>query len=85
MVKAFIASHKKFEAGNLINQISNSKLKNHPDYFGIIGRFYYKLGDLSRAVHFLNRSLENNPLRDQDYFMKAKIFIKNRQYDVKCN
>ncbi len=81
MVKAFIASHKKFEAGNLINQISNSKLKNHPDYFGIIGRFYYQLGDLRRAVHFLNRSLENNPLRDQDYFMKAKIFIQNRQYD----
>ncbi len=81
MVEAFIASRKKFEAGNLINQISNSKLKNHPDYFGIIGRFYYELGDLRRAIHFLNRSLTNNPLRDQDYFMKAKIFIQNRQYD----
>ena len=68
------------EALNLIGQISNTKLKFHPKYGNIVGRFYYRFGNLKRAVHFINRTLGEYPWRDQDYFLKAKIFMENRQY-----
>ena len=81
LVEAFIASRKKPEAINLISQISNSKLKFHPAYSSLMGKFYYEFDNAARAVSFLNKSLDQNPLRDKDYFLKAKIFMKNRQYD----
>ncbi len=80
LIKAFTASRKKSEAANLISQISNSKLKSHPNYPGLVGRFYYRFNELGRAIDFLNKSLSKDPLRDQDYFLKAQVFMKNRQY-----
>jgi tetratricopeptide (TPR) repeat protein len=77
---ALVNARKLDEAQQEVHRISNTKLKFHPDFYGIVARFYEKKERNILAVNFLRQSIDENPLRDEDYFLMAKIYMKKRQY-----
>jgi cytochrome c-type biogenesis protein CcmH/NrfG len=80
LVKALAQANKIDDAQLHVNIISNSPLRQHPVYNSVVGHFYEKSGKNAMAIKFLNLSVGQNPLRDQDYYLMAKIYAKSRQY-----
>jgi tetratricopeptide (TPR) repeat protein len=80
LVKALAEANKLDDAQLHVNIISNSPLRQHPLYDSVVGHFYEKSGKNVLAIRFLNQSVGKNPLRDQDYYLMAKIYTKSRQY-----
>ncbi|MEC7274853.1 MAG: tetratricopeptide repeat protein [Bdellovibrionota bacterium] len=80
LIKALYESNKLDEAQVEVGTISNSILRTHPLYESTVGHFYEKSKQYVLAIKFLNQSVAKNPLRDQDYFLMAKIYFKSRQY-----
>ena len=81
LTDAYIEAMKLVDAQIEINNITNSQMRNRPEYHSLLGRFYAKSKKWRQAVFNLNESIKKNPLRDQDYFLMAKIFLYNRRYD----
>ncbi len=80
LVKALSESNKMKEAQSHVNIISNSPLRNHPLYSSTVGHFYALSGKRHLAIRMLSQSVGQNPLRDEDYFLMAKIYSRTRQY-----
>lgn len=80
LIKALYESNKIDEAQLEVGTIANSILQRHRLYHSTVGHFYSKAGKYALAIKFLNESVRRNPLRDEDYFLMAKIYSKSRQY-----
>ncbi|MCF8058125.1 MAG: tetratricopeptide repeat protein [Bacteriovoracaceae bacterium] len=80
LVKALYEANKIDEAQLEVGGISNSKLRQHPLYESVVGHYYEKAKRYPLAIKFLNQSVSRNPLRDEDYFLMAKIYSRSRQY-----
>lgn len=80
LVRALYEANKIDEAQLEVGTISNSKLRQHKLYESVVGHYYEKAKRYPLAIKFLNQSVARNPLRDQDYFLMAKIYSRSRQY-----
>ena len=80
LIKALYEANKLDEAQLEVGNISNTKLRTHHLFNSTAGHFYARDGNDPLAIKFLTSSTRENPLRDEDFFLMAKIFMKNRQY-----
>lgn len=80
LVRALYEANKIDEAQLEVGTISNSKLRQHKLYESVVGHYYERAKRYPLAIKFLNQSVARNPLRDQDYFLMAKIYSRSRQY-----
>jgi len=79
-IEALYEANKINDAQLQVNIISNSPLRQHKLYHSVLGHYYERAGRTLLAVKFLNQSVAVNPLRDQDYYLMAKIYSRSRQY-----
>lgn len=81
LIDAYIESYKFQKAKRLINIISASKMKSHPDYFSKNAKYYVFKDDFVHAVAWLQKAININPLDDYNTFQLAKLFIKYRKFE----
>jgi len=82
LVRALYEANKIDEAQLEVGAISNSKLRQHPLYESVVGHYYERAKRYPLAIKFLSQSVARNPLRDEDYYLMAKIYSRSRQYNL---
>jgi tetratricopeptide (TPR) repeat protein len=81
LITTYVESLKLEEASRLINMISQTKLRRTAGYASSLGRFYAKKKNNLLARKWLKESIKRFPLNDADYYLLAKIYLKDRKYD----
>ncbi|MCO4793074.1 MAG: tetratricopeptide repeat protein [Bacteriovoracaceae bacterium] len=81
LIMAYIDSMKLADANKLINVVSQTKFRASYQYASVLGRYYNKRNNPVLTVKWLKESIKRYPLNDRDYFILAKVYLKNRKYD----
>ena len=90
LIETYINTFKFNEARNQIQTLSGSEFGKSWEFVSLNARFFLRMGNISQAVSWLNKSISLNPLNSSDLFELAKIFLKISNFDharnllVKC-
>ncbi|MFZ4712938.1 MAG: tetratricopeptide repeat protein [Bacteriovoracaceae bacterium] len=80
LANSYTQAFKFRDALKLLDSLAASEFKNTPEYLSAMGRYYAKQNDYFQAVTWLQKSINVNPLADEDYFILASTYLKNRTY-----
>ncbi len=82
LVETYLATFKLNDAISTINEFAQSEAAvNTPAYASMLGRYYASSGNDAVAIKWLSEAVNRDPLRDQDIFMMARIYVKNGKYN----
>ena len=79
LIEVLTKANKLAEAQKLVSYVTNMN-KTHPRYYSVVARYYEKSKKYILAAKFLNDGVKKFPLKDEDYYLMADIFMRNRQY-----
>jgi tetratricopeptide (TPR) repeat protein len=79
LLEALTKANKLSEAQKLVSYITTTQEQNI-NYYSVVGRYYNKAKKTILAVRYLSKSVTINPLKDEDYYLMAQIYMKSRQY-----
>ncbi len=68
------------DAQQELASISTTKYKESYIYKSLLGRMYYAQNKFTLAATWIQRSINQNPINDDDIFLMAQMFLKLRQY-----
>jgi tetratricopeptide (TPR) repeat protein len=81
LIMSYVLALKLEDAHNLIQMISQTKLRDSAGYASTLGKYYLKKKNDVLAVKWLKESIKRFPLNDEDYYLLARIYLRNRKYD----
>lgn len=80
LINTYTESYKFKDALLLLDALGAAGDKQSFEYISSLGRYYSKQGDYFQAVTWLQKSITVNPIFDEDYFILAQTYLKNRSY-----
>lgn len=80
LINAYVESFKFKDALRYLDGLAATEMRTSPAYYSAMGRYYSKNGDYFQAVTWLQKSINSNPINDEDYFLLAQTYLKNRTY-----
>ncbi len=80
LVEAYIASYKFNKAKEQLVTLIGLEQDKTADYASAWGKLFLKAKNDALAIRWLKKSINKNPLNDNDYYELAVLFLKNRHY-----
>lgn len=80
LIGAYIESFKFKDALRYLDGLAATEMRTSPEYYSAMGRYYVKSNDYFQAITWLQKSINANPINDDDYFLLAQTYLKNRTY-----
>ena len=81
LLEVYIKLYKFNEAKSLVNMLSNSDMRSHPELPSLLSKMYLRMGDKLSGANWLVQSLNKNPLNDKDYYELAKVYMKANRFE----
>jgi len=80
LVDAYIEAYKLSKAQKLITTLAVPANANNPMYYSMAAKLEVYKDDYSRAVSWLKKAINKNPLDDENLFRMAELFMRYRKY-----
>lgn len=73
--------------GRVNNFISliDQRLHDTAEFAELLARYYEARGEIALAIRWFNRSIDRYPLNDEVYYRLARIYTRNRNFDLARN
>lgn len=81
LIDAYIEAYKFQKVHKLLSILAGSELRQHPEYFSKMAKYYVYKDEYAGAVAWLQRAINLNPLDDDNTYELAKMFIRYRKYN----
>lgn len=80
LIAAYIDAYKFKEAQRYLDSLGATTTRDNPMFKSLMGKFYFKSNDHFQAINWFQKSININPINDEDYFLLAQTYLKIRQY-----
>lgn len=80
LISAYVESFKFKDAIRYLDGLAATETRTTPAYYSAMGRYYVKSNDYFQAITWLQKSINANPIFDEDYYLLAQTYLKNRTY-----
>lgn len=85
LLSAYIETYKFSDAKKLFAILAASDMREKWQYSSLNASMYEKMGDLNQSILWLQKSINLNPLNDDDIFKLAKLLIRAKKFDQAKN
>ncbi len=80
LLNSYSESFKFNKARNQLSIISNSNLKDHPDYPEKVGLYFYQVQDYLQAISWFSKAVDAKPLDEINYYRLGQIFFYRKNF-----
>ncbi len=82
LIDAYIGARQYDSAQKYLQQAGSTKFYNSAKYVSIVAKYSEATGNINLAVKNYRESIYRDPLNEEDYYNLARIYLKERAYDL---